>query len=573
MPPKKKQVAKSCSSSKDNGSAEPTESVENRTSRSQMSRDKRIIDVTIEEKMEEVLMYKGYYCRKHKAPSDAKPKSPTDIDLSIKYRSLDEQSLDNQRSIARRNQVSDDTNEDIIKSTITLAGDYTFEKLFGIKLAKQVDELRRSVKYNDFSESNKEVTIAGTDKEKIFVAGERLKRWATATGILAPRLACTFVTALNPNQLLQFTKSRTGNQYFLSLKEEQAEEVITSVEPSTKNTHINTLSPSSYRRYLMTPVLFEMEVPFAVPKLLMVGHAELPQGQVPKVDITFGRLVFEDGVKRLEDLTGSHVNSLNELKVGTGGDITRKFYNSLPNQITGKVLHTLGELYGTPNLIKEFMIEVTDALVPDTVFVYKIKEDRTGRYKYNLLHNRHKASYIKNIAERSTQMFIARARSNQLATNNKMKYWNGGNYDNTCRRCFTCSEDQWHLFTECQENSRYHHTLANSIKNMISDNDKIFPFVIKPIRIPGTLLLLSNTNITQIPPNVDEHTANEMYMENMGLFTTELFDTLLAHIIHKPHQNAKKILTLCTNTSQLIWLDRCITNAIHKENEIKTYGA
>ncbi|MBA3284442.1 MAG: hypothetical protein H0U27_05205 [Nitrosopumilus sp.] len=175
-------------------------------------------------------------------------------------------------------------------------------------------------------------------------------------------------------------------------------------------------------------------------------------------------------------------------------------------------------------------------------------------YKYNLLHNDYHDISTKCWEISDLQMFLTRARSNQLATKSKMNYWSRGLEEDTCPRCNLGREDQLHLIDECSENDKLYRKYINQIVKFCNEH-KHYKLGTKPLIIYGTPFIIDNSQI--IPRDkILKSMAFVDYRWKLGLITKEESCFTSRAGYKKPRLLASKILTSLSELGKEIWMQR-----------------
>jgi hypothetical protein len=149
---------------------------------------------------------------------------------------------------------------------------------------------------------------------------------------------------------------------------------------------------------------------------------------------------------------------------------------------------------------KEFLFDIIDA---------NYRKNNADKYQV-VTQQYHRCSEFKKNDPENIQTFLARARSNQLATRSKMEKWF---YDSSiCPKCFSAHEDQLHTLLECPENMEYLTPMAKKIQKIIAQDRKLpTSGMSTDLRIPGTSMYMNpyhiyTTNVSVVAPD-PKHTT------------------------------------------------------------------
>ncbi len=203
--------------------------------------------------------------------------------------------------------------------------------------------------------------------------------------------------------------------------------------------------------------------------------------------------------------------------------------------------------------------------IKEIATAYKVKG---AEYKYNLLHNNYPPISHNVWCDTSMQGFLTKARSNQLATNSKMKKWGNNSVSSTCTRCNKkAHEDQLHVFCECDDNTSILNSTFKNVHKVMQEWDHC-KGITKPLQVPGLPFAVYNQYRLKIAKN-QEHKFTS-YRWIMGLVKVQDIDELAKAGYDKPVKLASKLLRIITGMAKEIWQRRNIkrvmvaTNVINK---------
>jgi ribonuclease HI len=192
---------------------------------------------------------------------------------------------------------------------------------------------------------------------------------------------------------------------------------------------------------------------------------------------------------------------------------------------------------------RNFILEI----IRDTI------KDKT-QYKYDILKESYHSVSQDCATSLDMQMFLAKAKSNQLPTKSKMEYWNKEPTSNRCPRCHTAKEDQLHLLVECKYSEAKKKGLAYKVLQHCNQRSKN---ATKPLRVWGTNFFIHNgvigTNETR-----NQHRE---YVNLLGLFTKEEINEVERAGYERPSLLARKIARTVVKHSKTIWMARNVYNS------------
>ncbi len=148
------------------------------------------------------------------------------------------------------------------------------------------------------------------------------------------------------------------------------------------------------------------------------------------------------------------------------------------------------------------------------------------------------------------QTYLAKARSNQLATNSKQHKWSNGIQDKTCPRCNEHNENQLHLLHECKYNQQIYLSTARKVLKYCNEH-KHHKGVTKPLNIYGIPYSIYNQSIA--PRTMKNNKNFRDYRWKLGLITREEATITAKAGYKKPGLLINKIVSEIITMSKDIW--------------------